>query len=88
MVKCPYYFLFYEVMRITELMPGDKVRLIDFGQTEHSYRRKLLALGITRGVEFLVLRMAPLGCPVLIEVRGTALSLRKEEAMHLLLERI
>lgn len=75
-------------MHINELKPGDKARLIDFGQTNSQYRRRLLSLGITRGVEFSVIRLAPLGCPLQIEVRGTSLTLRKDEASQLLLERI
>lgn len=75
-------------MRITELVKGDKVRLIDFGQTNTLYRRRLLSLGITRGVEILVVRVAPLGCPVQVDVRGTSLTLRKEEAAELIWERI
>lgn len=70
-------------MQLSDLKPGDQVTLVDFGLTNASYRRKLLSLGMTRGVKIKVLRIAPLGCPVLIEVRGTALSLRKEEALHL-----
>lgn len=73
---------------ITELKQGDTVRLLDFGLTEAPYRRRLLSLGITRGVVFSVLRVAPLGCPVLVDVRGTALTLRKEEARQLVLERL
>jgi ferrous iron transport protein A len=75
-------------MHISELKPGDKVRLVDFGTTNSQYRRRLLSLGITRGVEFSVIRLAPLGCPMQIEVRGTSLTLRKDEASQLLLERI
>lgn len=75
-------------MYITELEAGDKVRLIDFGATEPQYRRRLLSLGVTRGIEFLVVRIAPLGCPVQIDVRGTSLTLRKHEASHLILERL
>lgn len=73
---------------ITELEPGDRVRLVDFGSTDTQYRRKLLSLGVTRGVEFFVIRKAPLGSPMQIDVRGTALILRQEEARHLLLERV
>ena len=73
---------------ITDLEQGDRVRLVDFGATQTQYRRKLLSLGVTRGVEFLVVRKAPLGCPIQIEVRGTSLTLRKEEASQLLLERV
>lgn len=75
-------------MRISELVKGDRVRLVDFGETNLLYRRRLLALGINRGVEIEVMRIAPLGCPVLIDVRGTSLTLRKEEASELLWERI
>lgn len=74
--------------RITELVQGDKARLIDFGATDTQYKRRLLSLGVTCGVEFSVVRTAPLGCPVQIEVRGTALTLRKEEANQLVLERV
>ena len=76
------------MVQITELEQGDKVRLIDFGLTQSPYRRRLLSLGVTRGVEFSVVRRAPLGCPIQIEVRGTSLTLRKEEASHLVLERV
>ena len=76
------------MINITSLASGDRVRLIDFGQTEPSYRRKLLSLGVTRGVEFVVVRVAPLGCPIQIHVRGTSLMLRKKEACNLVLERV
>ena len=80
--------LYYFMASITELEQGDLVRLIDFGPTETQYRRRLLSLGVTRGVEFLVVRKAPLGCPIQIEVRGTFIILRIEEARHLILERV
>ena len=64
------------------------MRLVGFGQTDELYRRRLLSLGVTRGVAIVVVRVAPLGCPVQVEVRGTALTLRKEEACHLQWERV
>lgn len=70
-------------MKISTLKAGDQVRLIDFGQTPLVYRRKLLSVGITRGVELSIIRLAPLGCPIQVELRGTALALRKEEAKEL-----
>jgi len=76
------------MIKITDLVQGDNVRLVDFGQTDMIYRRKLLSLGLTRGVEIMVMRVAPLGCPVQIDVRGTSLALRKEEACHLLWEHV
>jgi ferrous iron transport protein A len=76
------------MIKITELVPGDRVRLTGFGTTDMQYRRRLLSLGVTCGTELFVVRIAPLGCPIQIEVRGTALTLRKEEASQLILERI
>ena len=76
------------MITITDFVQGDRVRLVDFGQTDVLYRRRLLSLGVTRGVELLVVRLAPLGCPVHVEVRGTSLALRKEEACHLQWERV
>ncbi len=75
-------------MKITELEKGDRVRLTSFGTTNVQYRRKLLSLGVTCGAEFSIVRVAPLGCPMQIEIRGTSLTLRKEEASDLVLERI
>lgn len=76
------------MISITELIPGDRVRLVCFGQTDPFYRQRLLLLGVTVGVELLVIRKAPLGCPVEVEVRGTLLTLRKEEAQHVKWERL
>ncbi len=76
------------MINIADVVQGDKLRLVDFGQTDILYRRKLLSLGVTRGVELCVVRVAPLGCPVQMEVRGTSITLRKEEARYLQWERV
>ncbi len=47
------------LMHIDELKQGDKIRLLDFGLTDAAYRRRMLSLGMTRGVEFAVVRKAP-----------------------------
>ncbi len=44
-------------------------------------------MGLTIGSEFQVMRIAPLGDPVEISVRGFNLSLRKQEANILLVKR-
>ncbi len=43
-------------------------------------RRHLMDLGLVKGTEFTVVKVAPLGDPVEITVRGYELSIRKEEA--------
>lgn len=43
-------------------------------------RRHLMDLGLIKGTEFKVVKVAPLGDPIQITVRGYELSIRKEEA--------
>lgn len=43
-------------------------------------KRRIMDMGLTRGTEFFVRKVAPLGDPVEITVRGYELSLRKEDS--------
>ena len=43
-------------------------------------RRRILVMGITKGTEIFVRKVAPLGDPVEVNVRGYELSLRIEDA--------
>lgn len=47
---------------------------------EGALRRHLMDLGLIKGTPFEVVRVAPLGDPVEITVRGYQLSIRREEA--------
>lgn len=73
---------------IQNMKTGESARIVGFGKAAKSYRKKLLAMGLTPGVEFSVTRFAPMGDPVEIKIRGFSLSLRKEEAAGVLIERI
>ncbi len=68
---------------IDALQAGDSARIEGYTAQGQGYRRKLLAMGLTPGVEFTVVRRAPLGDPIEIRVRGVHLSLRREEAAAL-----
>ncbi|PLS68304.1 MAG: hypothetical protein CV045_08705 [Cyanobacteria bacterium M5B4] len=68
------------IVKLGTVPIGSRLRLLGYEPTARDYKRKLLAMGLTPGVEILVKRYAPLGDPIEIEVRGFALSLRKEEA--------
>lgn len=73
---------------LKNLSVGDRARVIGFSDAGGSYRRRLLALGLTPGAELSLSRIAPLGDPVEIRIRGFALSLRKDEASALLVEKL
>ena len=47
---------------------------------EGALKRRIMDMGITKGVEVYIRKVAPLGDPVEITVRGYELSLRKEDA--------
>ena len=47
---------------------------------EGAFRRRIMDMGITKNSEIYVRKVAPLGDPVEITVRGYELSLRKEDA--------
>ncbi len=47
---------------------------------EGAVRRRIMDMGITRGVEIKIIKTAPLGDPLEITVRGYELSLRKADA--------
>lgn len=75
-------------MTLGELQVGERARIVGFLDSGGAYRRKLLALGLTPGMELAVVRVAPLGDPVEVRVRGFALSLRRVEAATLCVERL
>ncbi len=59
---------------------GGKARISGFTAVETNFRRKLLALGLMPGAEVEVRRVAPLGDPIQVQLRGASVSLRKQEA--------
>lgn len=73
---------------LKDLRTGDRARVVGYEEGGRAYRRKLLAMGLTPGVLVDVVRVAPLGDPVEVRVRGTSVSLRQDEAAALQMERV
>ena len=73
---------------LKDLSIGDKGRVKGFNKQERSYRKRLLAMGLTPGTEFSIVRYAPLGDPIEIALRGFSLTLRKDEADILSIEKL
>jgi DtxR family Mn-dependent transcriptional regulator len=73
---------------LNELKPGDRARVVGYALGAKEYRDRLLAMGLTKGTEFTVTRVAPLGDPVEVNLRGFNLSLRKGEAGSLKVEKL
>ena len=62
------------------LKVGDSGKVQALLETDRVYRRKLLAMGLTPGALFTIIRVAPLGDPIQLQIRGFSLSLRRDEA--------
>lgn len=75
-------------MQLADMKTGHKGRIIGIRPAEKVYRQRLIAMGLLPGTEFLVTRIAPLGDPIEITLRGYALSLRKHEAAILQIEQV
>ncbi len=70
------------VMTLDDIKPGESctvVKLNDTGAT----RRRIMDMGITKGAEITVKKVAPLGDPVDMTVRGYHLSLRKSDLQQI-----
>lgn len=72
---------------LKDLSVGDRGQVTGYDEGGRAYRKKLLSMGLTPGAELEVVRVAPMGDPVQIRVRGTSVSLRKGEAEALRVER-
>jgi len=60
-------------------VPGETVKVVKLHGTG-AIKRRIMDMGITKGQEIYVKKVAPLGDPVEFTVRGYELSLRKEDA--------
>ncbi|MBQ9715521.1 MAG: ferrous iron transport protein A [Clostridia bacterium] len=54
--------------------------------SESKIRRRLYDMGVTHGVEIKLTKVAPMGDPLNVELRGYQLSLRKAEAENVVME--
>lgn len=64
---------------LREVKVGDTVKVVKL-HGEGAVKRRIMDMGITKGVEIYVRKVAPLGDPVEVNVRGYELSLRKADA--------
>ena len=64
---------------LKETKVGDTVTVVKL-HGEGAVKRRIMDMGVTRGVEIYVRKVAPLGDPVEVPVRGYELSIRKADA--------
>jgi ferrous iron transport protein A len=71
-------------MKLTELKPGEKAIIKSF--TSQDLELKLMEMGCIPGEMVVIEQIAPLGDPISIRIAGYSLSLRLNEADHIILE--
>ncbi len=71
--------------KLSELEPGDKGVVVKISGSS-STRRRIMDMGVVRGTKVVLVRRAPLGDPVELEIRDYNLSLRKREADNIYVE--
>ncbi|NNJ70357.1 MAG: ferrous iron transport protein A [Kiritimatiellales bacterium] len=67
-------------MKLKQMKVGETGTVEGFSSADPAYRQKLLRMGLVRNAAFEIVRKAPLGGPIEIEVKGSRLVLRSDEA--------
>ena len=68
---------------LSDLKVGQKGKVIEINIEKKEIKRHLLDMGITKGTEIIVKRIAPMGDPVDIKLRKYELCIRKEEMKNI-----
>ncbi len=68
-----------EECKLSDLKVGQKAKVLKLNEENKAIRRHLLDMGITRGVEITIKKIAPMGDPIDIKLRDYELCIRKEE---------
>ena len=66
-------------MTLNEVKPGGIAKIVRINGAG-AVKRRIMDMGLTKGIEVAVRKMAPLGDPIELTVRGYELSIRKDEA--------
>ena len=70
---------------LKEAKTGETVRVVKI-HGEGAIKRRIMDMGLTKGVEVYIRKVAPLGDPIEVTVRGYELSLRKADAEQIEVE--
>ena len=76
-----------KAVRLRDLEPGQKCKVVRISTRGETHKR-IAEMGVTPGAVLEIERVAPLGDPVEVKVRGYHLSLRKDEAEGIEVEKL
>ncbi|SJN54748.1 FeoA family protein [Vibrio ruber] len=67
-------------MNLSQLNPGQRASILGFRQLSAEVRKRLMIMGILPETPVLLIRKAPMGDPLQVEVRGVSLAIREKIA--------
>ena len=70
---------------LNNIKVGDRVKVTKL-EGQGALKRRIMDMGITKGVEIFVRKVAPLGDPMQLQVRGYELTIRKADANLIMVE--
>ncbi|SHE95981.1 FeoA family protein [Vibrio gazogenes] len=73
-------------MNLSQLNPGQRASILGFHQLSDEVRKRLMIMGILPKTPILLIRKAPMGDPLQIEVRGVSLAIREKIATAIQVE--
>lgn len=70
---------------LKQLKPGEKAVIVRING-EGAVKRRLMDMGVTKGAQVLIRKVAPLGDPIEVNIRGYELTFRKAEAENIIVK--
>lgn len=67
-------------MKLIELKTGQSAHIIHLNELSHDVRKKLMIMGMLPDTQVTLIRKAPMGDPLQVEVRGVSLAIRGQVA--------
>lgn len=75
------------MVTLSKIKVGKTVRVVKI-EGEGGFKRRIMDMGITKGINIFVRKTAPLGDPIELYIRGYELTIRKEDANIIIVEEI
>ncbi|EPM38455.1 iron transporter FeoA [Vibrio natriegens NBRC 15636 = ATCC 14048 = DSM 759] len=76
------------IMKLSEIIPGDSVTIRLLDGLSPDVRKKLMVMGLLPNTVVKVIRRAPMGDPLQVEVRGVSVAVRETIAQKIEVERV
>tara|TARA_Y100001956_G_C4104034_1_gene179071 strand:- start:872 stop:1099 length:228 start_codon:yes stop_codon:yes gene_type:complete len=73
-------------MKLSQLQQGQKATITGFNELSNDVRKKLMVMGLLPQTSVTLIRRAPMGDPLQVEVRGVSLAVRENIAEAICVE--